>query len=38
MEDVLLEPYGGEILQLSVSATTKLTATLSAGSLLGFKS
>ncbi len=36
MEDVLLEPYGGEILQLSVSATTKLTATLSAGSLLGF--
>ena len=36
MEDVLLEPYGGEILQLSVSATTTLTATLSAGSLLGF--
>jgi BCD family chlorophyll transporter-like MFS transporter len=36
MEDVLLEPYGGEILQLSVSATTKLTATLSVGSLLGF--
>jgi BCD family chlorophyll transporter-like MFS transporter len=36
MEDVLLEPYGGEILQLSVSATTKLTATLSAGSLVGF--
>ena len=36
MEDVLLEPYGGEILQLSVAATTTLTATLSAGSLLGF--
>ena len=36
MEDVLLEPYGGEILQLSVSATTTLTATLSAGSLIGF--
>jgi BCD family chlorophyll transporter-like MFS transporter len=36
MEDVLLEPYGGEILQLSVSATTKLTATLSLGSLVGF--
>lgn len=36
MEDVLLEPYGGEILNLSVSATTLLTATLAAGSLLGF--
>jgi MFS transporter, BCD family, chlorophyll transporter len=36
MEDVLLEPYGGEILHLSVAATTTLTATLSAGSLLGF--
>jgi BCD family chlorophyll transporter-like MFS transporter len=36
MEDVLLEPYGGEILNLSVSATTTLTATLSAGSLIGF--
>lgn len=28
MEDVLLEPYGGEILKLSVSSTTLLTATL----------
>jgi BCD family chlorophyll transporter-like MFS transporter len=36
MEDVLLEPYGGEILGLSVSATTLLTATLAFGSLLGF--
>jgi len=36
MEDVLLEPYGGEILSLSVAATTMLTATLSAGSLIGF--
>jgi BCD family chlorophyll transporter-like MFS transporter len=27
MQDVLLEPYGGEILGLSVSATTLLTAT-----------
>ena len=36
MEDVLLEPYGGEILQLSVSSTTTLTATLSIGSLIGF--
>jgi hypothetical protein len=28
MQDVLLEPYGGEILGLSVSATTLLTATM----------
>ena len=36
MEDVLLEPYGGEILRLSVGDTTKLTATLAVGGLLGF--
>jgi MFS transporter, BCD family, chlorophyll transporter len=36
MQDVLLEPYGGEILKLSVSSTTYLTATLAAGSLIGF--
>ncbi|MFZ9177363.1 MAG: PucC family protein [Burkholderiaceae bacterium] len=36
MEDVLLEPYGGEMLGLSVSATTLLTATLALGSLIGF--
>jgi len=36
MEDVLLEPYGGEILGLSVSDTTLLTATLALGGLLGF--
>jgi MFS transporter, BCD family, chlorophyll transporter len=36
MQDVLLEPYGGEILKLSVSATTYLTATLAAGGLVGF--
>ncbi len=36
MEEVLLEPYGGEILQLSVGDTTKLTATLAVGGLLGF--
>jgi BCD family chlorophyll transporter-like MFS transporter len=36
MEDVLLEPYGGEILHLSVGDTTKLTATLAVGGLLGF--
>ena len=36
MEDILLEPYGGEILHMSVSATTLLTATLSLGGLIGF--
>ena len=36
MEDVLLEPYGGQILQLTVGDTTKLTATLAIGGLLGF--
>jgi BCD family chlorophyll transporter-like MFS transporter len=36
MEDVLLEPYGGQILNMSVSATTVLTATLCFGGLIGF--
>ena len=36
MEDVLLEPYGGQILHLSVGMTTRLTATLALGGLLGF--
>jgi BCD family chlorophyll transporter-like MFS transporter len=36
MEDVLLEPYGGEILNLSVATTTMLTATLAWGGLVGF--
>ena len=36
MEDVLLEPYGGEILKLSVSSTTLLTFTLALGGLIGF--
>ncbi|MBK1635346.1 PucC family protein [Rhodovulum adriaticum] len=36
MQDVLLEPYGGEVLGLSVAATTLLTATWAAGSLGGF--
>jgi BCD family chlorophyll transporter-like MFS transporter len=36
MEDVLLEPYGGQILHLTVSDTTKLTATLALGGLFGF--
>jgi len=36
MQDVLLEPYGGEILGLSVSSTTLLTAMWAIGALLGF--
>ena len=36
MGDVLLEPYGGEILNLAVGATTSLTATLAIGGLIGF--
>lgn len=36
MQDILLEPYGGEILGLTVSETTMLTALLAGGTLLGF--
>jgi BCD family chlorophyll transporter-like MFS transporter len=36
MQDVLLEPYGGQVLGLAVGDTTKLTATLAVGTLLGF--
>ena len=36
MQDVLLEPYGGEILGLSVSSTTLLTAMWAVGALIGF--
>jgi BCD family chlorophyll transporter-like MFS transporter len=36
MQDVLLEPYGGEVLGLSVSATTLLTAIWAMGALAGF--
>jgi MFS transporter, BCD family, chlorophyll transporter len=36
MQDVLLEPYGGEILGLSVSSTTLLTALWATGALAGF--
>lgn len=35
MQDILLEPYGGAILGLSVGQTTALTALLSAGTLAG---
>ncbi|MDX2258328.1 MAG: BCD family MFS transporter [Hyphomicrobiaceae bacterium] len=36
MQDILLEPYGGQILGLSVGATTTLTAMMAAGTLAGF--
>lgn len=36
MQDILLEPYGGQILGLTVGETTALTAMLAAGSLVGF--
>jgi BCD family chlorophyll transporter-like MFS transporter len=35
MQDVLLEPYGGKVLHLSVSATTTLTALLAVGGASG---
>ena len=36
MQDIVLEPYGGEILKLSVGATSALTAMLAGGALIGF--
>jgi BCD family chlorophyll transporter-like MFS transporter len=36
MADILLEPFGGQVLHLSVATTTKLTALLALGSLIGF--
>lgn len=36
MADVLLEPYGGQALGLTVAQTTKLTAVLAGGTLIGF--
>ena len=35
MQDILLEPYGGQILHLPVAATTALTAMLAAGGGVG---
>ena len=35
MQDVLLEPYGGEVLGLSVAQTTLLTALFAGGTLIG---
>ena len=36
MQDILLEPYGGEILHLTVGDTTALTGLLAIGTLIGF--
>jgi len=36
MQDIILEPYGGEILGLSVGATSALTALMAVGALAAF--
>lgn len=36
MADVLLEPFGGQVLDMTVAQTTRLTVLLAFGSLLGF--
>ena len=36
MQDIILEPYGGEILHLPVGATTTLTAMMAGGALAAF--
>jgi len=36
MQDILLEPYGGQVLHLPVAATTAFTALLAVGGLIGF--
>jgi BCD family chlorophyll transporter-like MFS transporter len=36
MQDVLIEPYGGQVLGMGVGATTWLTAALAGGGLIGF--
>jgi MFS transporter, BCD family, chlorophyll transporter len=36
LQDVLLEPYGGQVLGLSVSTTTLLTALFAGGGVVGF--
>jgi MFS transporter, BCD family, chlorophyll transporter len=36
MQDIILEPYGGEILGLGVGATTTLTAMMAMGALVAF--
>src|SRR5262249_52490334 len=36
MQDILLEPYGGQVLHLNVGATTALTAIMAMGTLFAF--
>jgi BCD family chlorophyll transporter-like MFS transporter len=36
MQDILLEPYGGQVLHLSVGSTTGFSAMLAFGGLIGF--
>jgi BCD family chlorophyll transporter-like MFS transporter len=36
MADILLEPFGGQVLDMSVSGTTRLTALFAFGGLVGF--
>ncbi len=36
MQDILLEPYGGQIMHMPVSATTQLTAMIACGALAAF--
>jgi MFS transporter, BCD family, chlorophyll transporter len=36
MADVLLEPFGGQVLDMTVAQTTRLTVVLACGSLVGF--
>lgn len=36
MQDIVLEPYGGAVLHLSVASTSLLTAVMAAGSVLAF--
>jgi MFS transporter, BCD family, chlorophyll transporter len=36
MQDIILEPYGGQILQLPISQTTALTGLISVGALIAF--
>ncbi len=36
MADVLLEPFGGQVLNMTVAETTRLTVVLASGTLVGF--
>ncbi len=36
MQDILLEPYGGQVLHLPVAVTTSMTALLAVGGIVGF--